>query len=394
MPNFEYVAINAAGGRDTGAIAAASEAAALAELEARKLAPVTVREKKDRPKLRTGIPPRRLANSYTQLADLIRVGVPILRALRLLGNKTSRPKESAVFREIADRVAEGEELAAAMTLRPDAFPSVHVAMVRAGEKGGFLEQVLARLGAYVEQQAEMRARVVGNLFYPGVLIVFGGLILAGVFWFFVPMFRPLVASLDRIPPITSLVFAMSDAVGRFGPITLAVLVAISVTWWRLRKRPGVRRAIDIARTRAPVVGPITRALASARFCRMLGTLLGNGVPMLQAMRIAREAAGNVLMEHAIEAAADAVRQGERLAPPLAESKLFDAEVVEMIAVAEDANTLDHVLISVAETVERRVDRLLSAAIKLIEPALLLAIAAVVGLVAVALILPMTQIQAG
>lgn len=394
MPNFEYVAINPAGARDTGAIAAPSEAVALAELEARKLSPITVRLKKERSRLRAGLPARRLAMNYTQLADLIRVGVPILRSLKLLGAKTSRPREAEVFRELADRVAEGEELAVAMERRPEVFPAIHVAMVRAGEKGGFLEQVLARLGTFVEQQAEMRAKIVGNLFYPAILVVFGGLILLGVFWFFVPMFRPLFESLDRIPPITTFVFALSDAFGAYGPVTIAVAALLAIAWWRLRKHEDVRRALAIARTRAPIVGPITRSLAAARFCRMLGTLLANGVPMLQAMKIAKQAAGNLLMEDAIDAATEAVRQGDRLAVPLGDSGLFETEIVEMISVAEDANTLDQVLVTIAETIERRVDRLLSTAIKLIEPAMLLAIAGVVAVVAIALILPMTQLQAG
>lgn len=391
MPTFEYQALDASGVRQTGTLAGASEQAVLYELESRRLIPVAVVERAGRVR-RGRIPTRWLATSYAQLADLLGAGVPLLRALKLLSGKASKPRLAAVFTEIADRVAEGDELAAAMGDRPDAFPRVHVAMVRAGEKGGFLEDVLARLAAFVAGQNELRAKVVGSLIYPGVLVTFGVVILGIVFGFFVPMFKPLFERLERLPLPTRILFAISDAVGAYAPVTLAVLGVLAVVFWRASRRDDVGRALTVARTRAPVVGPLTRSLAAARFCRMLGTLLTNGVPVLASMEIARESAGNVLMEEAVEAAGEAVRAGDPLAGPLAASGLFGEDVVEMIAVAESANSLDQTLITIADTIERRVDRLLGAAVKLIEPLLILAIASVVGFVAVGLILPMVQLS--
>jgi len=391
VPTFEYQALDASGVRQTGTLAGASEQAVLYELESRRLIPVAVVERAGRVR-RGRIPTRWLATSYAQLADLLGAGVPLLRALKLLSGKASKPRLAAVFTEIADRVAEGDELAAAMGDRPDAFPRVHVAMVRAGEKGGFLEDVLARLAAFVAGQNELRAKVVGSLIYPGVLVTFGVVILGIVFGFFVPMFKPLFERLERLPLPTRILFAISDAVGAYAPVTLAVLGVLAVVFWRASRRDDVGRALTVARTRAPVVGPLTRSLAAARFCRMLGTLLTNGVPVLASMEIARESAGNVLMEEAVEAAGEAVRAGDPLAGPLAASGLFGEDVVEMIAVAESANSLDQTLITIADTIERRVDRLLGAAVKLIEPLLILAIASVVGFVAVGLILPMVQLS--
>jgi general secretion pathway protein F len=156
----------------------------------------------------------------------------------------------------------------------------------------------------------------------------------------------------------------------------------------------VRRKIAEARTFLPVIGPLTRAIAAARFCRMLGTMLGNGIPVLTSMQIAKEAAGNPLMEEAVDAATDAVRAGQTLAPPLLESGLFSEDVVEMIAVAEAANNLDEVLVTIAATIETRVDRMLTTAVRLVEPLLLLCIALVVAVVAAGLILPMTKMKAG
>jgi general secretion pathway protein F/type IV pilus assembly protein PilC len=162
----------------------------------------------------------------------------------------------------------------------------------------------------------------------------------------------------------------------------------------MAQRQSVRRRIAEVLTQAPIYGPLVRSMAAARFCRMLGTMLGNGIPMLTAMQIARDAAGNLLMEEAIGRASEAVRAGQPLAGPLAESGLFGDEVIEMISVAESANNLDEVLSTIAGTIDDRVDRMLTTAIRLLEPLLIVAIAIVVAVVAAGLILPMTKMNAG
>lgn len=298
---------------------------------------------------------------------------------------------AAAFRELAETIADGGDLAHAMQRRPRIFPSVHVAMVRAGERGGFLEKVIERLGQLVTAQAELRGKVVGNLIYPVILAVVGSIALTVIFTVFVPQFRVLFESVPDLPMVTRLVLALSDLVSRWWPWTLAGVVAAFFGARYMFKRPAVREKIEYWRTFAPLIGPLTRSLASARFCRILGTMLDNGVPLLAAMQIAKETAGNRLMEHAIEVAAEAVRSGRPLAPPMGESGLFDDDVIEMIAVGESANNLDHVLITIAETIEKRVDRLLSSLVRLIEPSLLLVMAGMVATVAIALILPMTKL---
>jgi general secretion pathway protein F/type IV pilus assembly protein PilC len=395
MPVFEYIALNASGQRVGGVLAGASEQAVLTELEARALTPVSIEAKGER-RRRGRVSARRLAGSYLQLSDLLRAGVPLLRGLKLLGNRKSDPRLSAVFRDITEEVSQGSELGDAMSKHPSVFPKVHIAMVRAGEKGGFLEQVMARLGRFVMGQAELRSKVIGNLIYPTVLVVFGVIVLSVIFGVFVPKFRPMYAAIPpaKMPAVSTFVFVVSALVGRFGPWTLGVLVVAAIVLWRATRRARVRRRIAEWLTRAPVYGPLVRSLAAARFCRMLGTMLANGIPMLTAMQIARDAAGNVLMEEAVQRATEAVRSGQPLAGPLAESGLFEEEVIEMISVGESANNLDEVLTTVAETIEARVDRMLTTAIRLLEPLLLVTIAAVVAVVAAGLILPMTQMQGG
>lgn len=393
MPTFEYIAIDPDGARTTGVLAGNTEQAVYAELEGRRMTPVRLTEQRDRAR-GTRIGTRALANTYTQLADLLRAGVPLLRSLKLLGKQSSKPRLAAVFRAVAEKVSDGGELADAMATQPSVFPRVHVAMVRAGEKGGFLEQVFEQLGTFVLAEADLKGKIIGSLVYPVVLIVIGSGVLGVIFGFFVPMFRDgMFSRLDHLPTITSVVLFISDIVASYGLILLALIAAGVIGFWKIRSLPEVRRGVSIFRTRAPVLGPLTRALAAARFCRLLGTMESNGVPLLAAMAIAKDAAGNVLMEEAIDSAREAVRSGEPLAGPLGESGLFGDDIIEMISVGETAGNVDTVLLTIATTLEGRVDRLLSAAVKLIEPLLLVVIAGAIGLVAVSLILPMTQMTA-
>lgn len=393
---FEYIAVDAGGQRVEGALAGASERAVVTELESRKLTPVRVSERREhRGVLRgltRGVSARQVGSSYQQLADLLKAGVPLMRSLTLLSRMRSAPRLASAFRGLADEVSKGSDLADAMGERPAVFSKVHCAMVRAGERGGFLEQVFERLGEFVLKQAELRAKVVGNLVYPAFLVTLGAVILGVIFGFFVPKFRPEFERLDDLPFVTDVVLVLSDLATKYGVfVGLIVALAGGAVWWWARTPEGAR-AINVWQTRAPVIGPIVRALAAARFCRMLGTMEANGVPLIDALQIAKGAAGNVLLEDAIERATEAVRGGRSLAEPLGESGLFDEDVVEMIAVGESSGRIDEVLLRTAGTIESRIDRLLTVAIRLLEPVLLAIVAGVIGLVAAGLILPMVRLS--
>jgi general secretion pathway protein F len=395
VQTFEYIALSSAGVRVTGELAGPTEQAVLAELEARKLVPVSVAPKAARLGLpllrRRSISARKLGTSYRQIAELLHAGVPLLRALRLLANRRSDPRTAAVFRDLAEAVAGGEDLAGSMSKKPEAFPVYHVAMVRAGEKGGFLENVMSRLGQVVLKQAELRSQIAGSLIYPAVLVGAGGFILIAVFALFVPKFRKAFPKNIELPALTKLVLGIGEAVSTYGLLTAALLIVAAVAGFVLSRRAAVKRRIVAAKTNAPVIGPIVRALAAARFCRLLGTMMASGVPMLAAMNIAKDAAGNTLFEEAIDKAAEAVRAGQPLAGPLNESGLFEDDVIEMISVAETANNLETVLVNIAETLETRVDRLLGVALRLLEPLMILTIAVIVATVAAGLLLPMTRL---
>ncbi|MFO0784397.1 MAG: type II secretion system F family protein [Phycisphaerales bacterium] len=389
MPAFAFEARDAQGARVRGTVDAASQAAALADLQARGLAPTRVEERAPAT-ARVRVPVRAVSASYRQLADLLRAGVPILRALRLLGRGKANPRLAAVWNQVADAVQDGERLADAMGQHPGVFAPVQVAMVRAGERGGFLDEVFARLASFLESQAEMRSRVIGNLIYPVILLVVGAGIVLAALIFFVPRFKKFQAR-GNLPSATRALMWVSDLLIERWPILLVLTAAlIALAWWAWR-RPAVRRRVADWQMRVPVWGPLVRAVCVARFTRVLGTLLGNGIPLLTAMQISRDAAGHPALEDAVDRAVEAVRAGEPLAQPLGASGFFEEDVTEMVSVGESANNLASVLTGVADTLEKRVDRALGVAVKLMEPALLLFLAGVVLSIFLALVLPMLQL---
>lgn len=392
VPTFEYIAIDSKGSRVAGAIAGTSEGAIAAELESRQLTPVSVSEQRARRSAQGRVSARKLGASYQQLGDLISAGVPLMRSLEILSNNRGSERLRTVFTDLRDRVSDGSDLADAMDAQGGFFPPIHVAMVRAGERGAFVEQVFARLSQFVTRQAELRGRVMGALTYPAFLIGLGSLIVIALFTFFVPKFRGEFERLDDLPFLTHIVLGVADAFTRYGLVTFSILaVALCALWWWTRREES-RRTVNVWLTGAPLVGPLIRSLAAARFCRMLGTMESNGVPLLSALAISKSAAGNVRMEQAISDATDAVRSGKTLAEPLGQSGLFDDDVVEMISVGEAAGNVDQVLMRTADTIEARVDRLLGTLVRLVEPCLLVALALVIGGLAVGLILPLVQLS--
>lgn len=396
MPNFAYEAYDQGGQRLRGVLAGTTLSAVLAELESRKLQPIDVREQGEQRsglRLGGGLPVRQLGQAYGQLGELLHAGVPLMRAIALIARAKARPGLARAFKQIGEHVGEGGEISAAMEQRPELFPRTHVAMIRAGERGGFLEQVFQRLGEYVEKQADLNAKLVGNMIYPAVLVTVGTIILVVIFVVFIPMLEPVLAQQrerEGLPAITEVLFAISNNALPAASVVAGVLVGL----FAASRHARVGRAMNIGMTRAPVVGGLVRTLATIRFCRMLGTMEANGVPLLQAMGIAKEAAGNVLLEGAIDRAIEAVRGGDQLATPLAESGLFDEDVVEMIRVGEAAGTVDTVLLNIARTLESRIDRLLTAVTKLVEPLLLAVIAGVVLFVASGILLPLMNMTRG
>jgi general secretion pathway protein F len=388
---FAYIARQTDGQRVTGTLTGTSQQAVLSELQARQLAPLQVREVRERSIIGRKVSTRQLSGAYRQIADLLRAGVPLLRALRLLGRSKSTPRLAEVMQKVADDVADGSRLADAMSAHGDVFPEIQIAMIRAGERGGFLEQVLGRLGLLLERQAEMRGKIIGNLIYPCMLVTVGVGIIVFALVFFVPQFSTFYARIE-VPLPTQILLAASDGLAKYWGWILVGLAAVVVSLFWLRTRPGMKRWVAATQLRIPKVGDLVRSMAVARFARLMGTLLENGIPLLSAMQISRDAVGHPILAEALDRASEAVRAGETLADPLAGSGLFAEDVIEMISVGESANNLPDVLLTIAETIEKRIDRNLAIVIRMMEPALLLMLAAMVLFIFIALVVPMLRMS--
>lgn len=396
MPDFTYVALAKTGARSVGTLTATSEREAAAQLDAKGLFPVEVRPARSAAKggrFRRGVGGRLLATFYGQLADLLQAGVPLLRALELLERQSTHPRLQAVVKEVRLKVADGTGLAQAMALHPHVFDELAVSMVRAGQEGGFLEDVLKRIAVFVEHQQDLKAKVVGSLAYPAFLAVAGFLVLNILVIFFVPRFEDIFSKMKAqgdLPALTQYLMALSHFMQSWLGIGTAVLLAIGAVMFLSWTRRGGRTWADGVKLKLPLFGPIFLNLAISRFTRILGTMLHNGIPILKALSIAKDSTGNRVLAHAIEQSAENITAGQKLADPLRRCKYFPPDVVEMIAIAEEANSLETVLVDIADSLEKRTARNLELMVKLLEPIMLLVMAVVVLLVVLGLLMPVFE----
>ena len=388
---FAYSARDREGRKVSGRMEASNQQAALFELESQGLAPMELSTASASAGSTRSSSPRVMSRFYRQLSDLLKSGVPLLRSLRLLGGMKSNARLSEVILRVADSVEDGERLADAMTRHDQVFPEIQISMIRAGERAGFLDDALERLGLFLERRAELRSKVIGNMIYPIVLLTVGAGIVLAALIFFVPRFEEFYADME-LPLATRILMASSDFVIGWWPLILFISGGIFFLLFSRRRDPAQRLRIERINLGLPVIGPLTRSLACARFCRILGTMLENGIPLVESMKIARSSIGSATLEQALADAVDAVESGETLARPLAQSDFMEEDVLEMISVGESANNLALVLVKVAETLEDRVDRQLSLAVKLMEPLLLLVLAGVVLFIFMSLIVPMLQMS--
>lgn len=388
MANFTYTAIDSSGSRTSGEIEADNQSAAIRILDERSLYPVDIKERGERKQTSTGnarVKPGDVGLMYGQLGDLLGAGLPLLRALKTLA-KTSAGSLSQVMKNVAEDVASGRELANSMDEHPHIFRPLHVAMIRSGEQAGFLEEVLANLAAFIERQDDLRGKVRGALIYPIMLTCLGIGAMSMALIVLVPNFKPMFEGM-ALPLPTRILFAASDFLVYNWHMAIGIAFLAIIGLWGLFSSEQGKIMWNLWQIRIPIFGSAIRMVSITRFCRILGTMLANGVPILQALTISRDAAGSILLEQGIDQAAENVRAGKALSEPLRSCGLFPEQVVEMIAVAEESNQLERVLVQIADTVERRTNRQVDQAIRLIEPMILVLLAAAIGFIAVGLLYP-------
>lgn len=392
MPDFAYVARDSRGQRLTGTLTAASQREAIAQLDARSLFPVELSQTKAVGDVHgKRVSGQVMATAYTQLASLLRSGVPLMRSLTVMSNQASKPALKAVLEEIKSRVEEGEPLPVAMARFPRVFSDMAVNMVRAGTEGGFLEDALERVATFTEQQEELKGRAIGALAYPIFLAVVGSTVVTVLIVFFVPKFETLFASLrekGQLPWATDALLNLSAFLQTYWYVPVVGVIAATIGLMYFLKRPEGKQFFDWFKIKMPMFGSIFLNLAVARFCRVLGTLLANGVPILKSLDISSSAAGNRILSQSIKKASENITAGEKLATPLAASGHFPNQVVEMIAVAEESNTLDKVMVQIADGLEKTTFRRLDIMVKLLEPLMLLLMAGIVFFIVLALMVPL------
>jgi type II secretory pathway component PulF len=337
------------------------------------------------------IKPELLSTNLSQLADLLENGVALLESLKILAEQSVHPRLQQVYRTIHSDIAEGASLEAAFAKHHEIFSPLIINTIRAGAEGGFLEESLRRIAGFLEKQAELRGKVNAAMAYPSLLAAVGAAAIIFVMVVLVPLFQQLFDRIansgNGLPAITQIVLMIRQAFVGYGWLTLGVIVGLIVVARRLLHYPQFSRFMDRWKLKIPLFGEILHNASVSRFCRVLGTLLRNGVPLLKSLEIASESTGNVVLTEAIRNSAKNVTSGQSLSQPLANSGLVPPSVMAMIRVAEESNSLDSVLIKIADSIDQRVERKIDVMIRLIEPAMLLAIISVALFILLGLLLP-------
>ena len=395
MPEFTYTARSLDGTKVSGKMTANTERDVIGALSNQSLFPIQVEAPVEKKAISfsSGVSDQKIAVFYEQLASLLTNGVPLLRSLHILRDQTKIATLKSALEDVISRVEDGENLSDTFQRHPKIFSEMAVNMARAGAEGGFLEDALSRVAVFTEQAAELRGRTIGAMIYPAVLFTMGSVIVAVLLVYFVPKFESMFDTLrasGNLPWITEMLLAFSTRIQFWGlPVLILLLIGFFVLRYQMQT-PSGRRTFDGIKIRLPMLGGIFLNLSVARFCRVLGTLLKNGVPILKALDISRDAAGNKVLSEAIAKASENITAGESLSVPLSKSGRFPHDVTEMISVAEESNSLDTVLINISDGLEKQTIRRLDLMVKLIEPLMLMVMAAIVLVVVVALLLPIMK----
>lgn len=396
MPEFAYTARRADGQVAQGSMQAADRQQVLLALAKQSLTPLKVQAKSGFDLKSIQLPLKKrvsgeiMAATLSQLSELLDNGVPLLESLDILSKQSTSPVMQAVLTAIRNDVAEGVNIDQAMA-KHSVFDELTLSMVRAGAEGAFLEDALKRIAIFLERREELKGKVTGALAYPAFLLVAGILVTVVLIVVFVPRFEALFSRLEKsgqgLPMPTVMLLAASDFLRSYGWLVVGAVAAVGVGFNQWAQTTQGRWLLDGVRLKLPVFGAILHHSAVARFCRVLGTLLTNGVPIVRALQISSSSTGNKRLEQAILRSCENIKSGETLSAPLSASGLVPPSVMAMIHVAERSNTLDSVLLRIAERTELKIEQQLGTMVRLIEPMTLVLIGALVTFVLAGLLLP-------
>ena len=409
MPTYQYEAMNAQGQEVKEEIEALSSEEAISKIRNLGYFPTKIRERGGRRVAKKttapGQAPRRprgtggktsikiLTQFTRQLSTLQDAGLPILRSLRILEQQQKPGTLKAVARSVADDVESGATLSEAMAKYPRTFNNLYSNMVAAGEAGGVLDLILNRLADFMEKAQRLKRKVVGAMVYPIAVLVIAFAIVMGIMVFVIPKFRTIFADFGvELPAVTEALLGMSTWIVYqygwawilFSPVAFIILLRL------IRLSETGRFALDSVNLKLPILGQILGKTSISRFSRTLGTLVAAGVPILDALNITRETAGNEVYRRAISGVHDSIRKGETFAEPLRKARVCDSLVVNMIDVGEETGELDKMLIKVADNYDEEIDVLVGSLVSLLEPILVIFLGVICGFIVIALFMPMVS----
>jgi type IV pilus assembly protein PilC len=418
MPKYNYVALDARGNETKGSIEVGSQNEAIGRVKEMGLFPtkITESEKEDKgaakkgkakaapkakggkkgvnlniriPGLGGGVKPKVLTTFTRQLATLVDAGLPLLRGLRVLEKQERNANLKGILSQLATSIEGGSTFSEALAQHPKVFNRLFVNMVKAGELGGVLEVVLKRLAEFSEKAQKIKGKVKAALFYPmAVLIVAVGIMIL-LMTFVVPKFKDVFAGMGfALPGFTVFVLAVSDIIRNNILGTMGVIAVLVVLFLLFIKTKFGRRLWDKTKLVLPPMGAVVTKVSISRFTRTLGTLVSSGVPILQALTIVKETAGNVIIANAVAKIHESVKEGETITAPLEASRVFPPMVVSMVDVGEQTGALPEMLLKIADNYDEEVDNAVAAMTSLLEPIMIVFLAVIVGSIVIAMFLPL------
>jgi len=414
MTSYAYEAVNAAGASIRGTMDVASQSEALKRIKEMGLYPTRVAERQratgSRPAARARpierlkrvalalpagrVKPAALTVFTRQLATLVDAGLPLLRGLRILEQQETNRALKRILGEVGTAIESGNTLSEALMAHPKVFNRLFVNMVRAGETSGALEVVLQRLAEFMEKAQKIKNKVKSAMFYPVAVMFVATAILGLMLVYILPRFQQVFNGLlngAAMPPFTTFILRLSDLARHHALVVAGVLVVLAVCFTLARRTPWGRLSLDQFKLKMPILGAVFRKVAISRFARTLGTLLGSGVPVLQALTIVKETTGNVVVGRVVTSIHDCVKEGEPITAPLRASSVFPPMVVGMVDVGEQTGALPDMLLKIADNYDDEVDNAVNSMTSLLEPILIVFLAVVVGSIVIAMFLPILAI---
>ncbi len=410
MATFQYEAMDNTGLEVKDTIDAGSEAEAQTKIREKgffvtKITEKNKGKKKDKEKTKEikgprkkrgfsigGVKPKQLCTFTRQLSTLQDAGLPILRSLRILETQAKPgPLKNSLIGVIED-VESGNTLSEAMSKQPKAFDNLYVNMVKAGEAGGALEVILQRLAEFKEKSQSLKRKVQGAMIYPAAVLLVAGVIVGGIMYFIIPKFKEIFEGFEvELPDITKLLINMSNVVVKYWYLIPTVPIGFILLIKIIKKNKTGAYIMDRIALKIPLLGAIISKSTVARTARTLGTLIASGVPILEALAIARDTAGNEVFRKAFEHIQSSIREGETMAVPLKETRITDDMVVNMVDVGEETGALDNMLYKVADVYEEEVSVLIEGLVNLLEPIMTVVLGIIVGFIVIALFLPLVKL---